>query len=622
MVSTADVATRPQAGPAGDRPVNVNDFAMVAATVNGSGSQTANATLLRALFTMGIPVTGKNLFPSNISGLPTWYTIRVSKDGYTARRETTEVLVAFNPQTADADLAALPSGGLCVHRNDIRFAKQRDDVIYFALPARDMAKASGADPKLLDYMVNMVYVGALAELLGIELDEIKNALSHHFKGKAKAVALNFGVVEAAATYTRENRPTETIPFRAQRMNPSKTEGMLLIDGNTAGGLGAVFGGVTFGAWYPITPSTSLFDALTEYLNELRRDPETGEATFAIVQAEDELAAIGMVLGAGWAGARAMTSTSGPGISLMTEFAGMGFFAEIPGVIWDIMRMGPSTGLPTRVSQGDVLPTYFLGHGDTRHICLLPGSVAECFRFGWEAFDLAERLQTPVFVLSDLDLGMNFWMTEPFDYPDKPMDRGKVLDAEGLKAAGEFARYRDVDGDGIPYRTLPGNPVMGAAYFTRGTGHNDRAVYSERPDDWEQNLARLFKKHDTARNLVPGPVIDRHAGARVGLIAYGSVDPTIVETRDRLRAEGLDTSYMRLRALPLNDEVTQFVADHEVTYVVELNYDGQMRQLLQLHCPEHAAKLRSFAHCDGLPLTARLVTEAILEKEGITNGRNR
>ena len=620
MVSTVDVATRPQPAPAGDRPENVNDFALVAATINGSGSQTANATLLRALFKMGIPVTGKNLFPSNISGLPTWYTIRVSKEGYTARREKTEILVAFNPTTAEADLAAMPAGGVCIYRNDIRFAARRDDVVYCALPAKEMAKNSGADTKLLDYMANMVYVGAVAELLGIELGEIKDALTHHFKGKAKAVTLNFGVVEAAAAYTRENM-TEAVPFRVERMNG--TAGRLLIDGNSAAALGAVFGGVSFGAWYPITPSTSVFDALTEYLAYFRRDEATGEATYAIVQSEDELAAIGMVLGAGWAGARSMTATSGPGISLMTEFAGMGFFAEIPGVIWDIMRMGPSTGLPTRVSQGDVLAVYFLGHGDTRQICLLPGSVAECFRFGWEAFDLAERLQTPIFVLSDLDLGMNFWMTEPFEYPDKPMDRGKVLDAAGVKAAGEFARYRDVDGDGITYRTLPGNPALGAAYFTRGTGHNERAVYSERPEDWEQNLARLFKKHDTARGLVPAPVVDQKPGARVGLIAYGSVDPTIVESRDRLRATGLETSYMRLRALPLNETVREFIAAHEVVYVVELNFDGQMRQLLQLHCPEQAARLRSVAHCDGLPLTARFVTEAILEQEqkGHRNGHN-
>jgi 2-oxoglutarate ferredoxin oxidoreductase subunit alpha len=432
------------------------------------------------------------------------------------------------------------------------------------------------------------------------------------------VDLNYGVVSAAAEYVRANLPKQD-PYRVERMNG--TAGKVLIVGNSAAALGAVFGGVTFGAWYPITPSTSVFDALTDYLNEFRRDPETGEATFAIVQSEDELAAIGMVLGAGWAGARAMTATSGPGISLMTEFAGMGFFAEIPGVIWDIMRMGPSTGLPTRVSQGDVLPVYYLGHGDTRQVVLLPGSVAECFEFGYEAFDLAERLQTPVFVLSDLDIGMNLWMTDPFDYPETPLDRGKVLTAEDIKAAGEFARYRDVDGDGIPYRTLPGNTHPLSAYFTRGTGHNERAVYSERPDDWLNNLTRLFKKHDTARTMVPKPVVDRREGARIGIVAYGSADPAVCEARDRMRAAGVETSYLRLRALPLEESLREFVQEHDVIYVVELNFDGQMRQLIQLYMPERAASIRSVAHCDGLPLTARFVAEAIMGKETNTNGHN-
>ncbi len=625
MVSTVDVPTQPQPAESGARPDVVNDFSIVAATVNGSGSQTANATLIRALFKMGIPVNGKNLFPSNISGLPTWYTIRISKDGYIARRETSEVLIAFNQQTAVADLAALPPGGVCVHPDDLEFAERRSDVVYYPLPVKDMVKKSGADAKLRDYIANMVYVGALAELLSIELPEIKSALAYHFKGKAKAVDMNYNVVLMAAEYVRTNLPKQD-SFHVERMDG--TAGKVLIDGNSAAGLGAVFGGVSFGAWYPITPSTGVFDALTEYLGEMRRDPETGEATYAIVQAEDELAAIGMVLGAGWAGARAMTATSGPGISLMTEFAGLGFFAEIPGVIWDVMRMGPSTGLPTRVSQGDVLPIYYLGHGDTRQVILLPGSVAECFEFGWRAFDLAERLQTPVFVLSDLDLGMNLWMTEPFTYPDTPMDRGKVLTAEEIREAGEFARYKDVDGDGIPYRSLPGNTNPLSPYFTRGTGHNERAVYSERPDDWEQNLARIFRKHDTARTLVPAPPVDRRPGARVGIIAYGSTDSAVAEARDRLHDAGLETSYLRLRALPLGDETRRFVEEHETIYVVEMNFDGQMRQLLQLFMPDRATSLRSVAHCDGLPLTPGYVTRAILElernleKESPTDGHHR
>jgi 2-oxoglutarate ferredoxin oxidoreductase subunit alpha len=588
----------------------VNDFALVVATVNGSGSTSANATIIYSLFRMGIPVTGKNLFPSNISGLPTWYTIRLSKDGYTARRETTEILVAFNPQTADEDLANLPSGGVCFYPNDLKFRERREDVVYYDLPVKELVKASGADPKLRDYVATMVYVGALAEILGIELDEIKAGLSKQFKGKQKAVDLNYGVVTAAAEWIRANRP-KLDPFRVQRMNAN--EGKIMMDGNSAGALGAVFGGVSVVAWYPITPSTSLADALGEYLNQMRTDAD-GHKTFAIIQAEDELAAAGMVIGAGWAGVRAMTATSGPGISLMTEFVGMGYFAEVPGVFWDVTRMGPSTGLPTRTSQGDVLKLYYLGHGDTRNIVLLPGNMAECFEFGWRAFDLAERLQTPVFVASDLDLGMNLWMSDPFTYPDEAMDRGKVLDAEQIRQVEKWGRYKDVDGDGIGYRTLPGNTNPMGAYFARGTGHNEYAVYSERADDWENNLIRLARKHDTARTIVPKPVLDERDGATVGIIAYGSADPAIEEARDRLRAQGLETSYLRLRALPLGQETTDFVNKYDRVYLVEMNFDGQMCSLVRLHVPEHAAKVRSIAHCDGLPLTARFVTEAILEKE--------
>ncbi|HEX2916482.1 MAG TPA: 2-oxoacid:acceptor oxidoreductase subunit alpha [Chloroflexia bacterium] len=596
-----------------DRREVVNDFNITAATVNGSGSQTANITLIRAMFKMGIPVNGKNIFPSNIAGLPTWYTIRVNKDGYIARRETTEILVAFNPQTADADLQALQPGAVCIHPNDLNLKDKanRSDIIFYDLPVKQFVKESGVDVKLKDYIANMVYVGALMELLGIEPEQIKAALSYHFKGKPKPVELNYNVVAKSAEYIRNNHPKRD-PFRVERMD--KTAGKVLIDGNSAGALGAVFGGVTFVAWYPITPSTSLVDAMNDYLPELRTDPETGKANYAVVQAEDELAALGMVLGAGWAGARSMTATSGPGISLMTEFTGMGYFAELPGVIWDIMRMGPSTGLPTRVSQGDVMKVYYLGHGDTKNVCLLPSSMAECFEFGYKAFDLAERLQTPVFVLSDLDLGMNLWMTDPFEYPTEPMDRGKVLSAEDLTRLGSFGRYQDVDGDGIPYRTLPGTEHPAAAYFTRGSGHNAQAAYSERPDDWEENMERLFRKHETARTLVPPPAIDLKEGAKIGIISYGSADPAIVEARDLLRAAGTETSYCRLKALPLEETVRDFVSRYEHVYVVELNFDGQMHKLLQLHMPEYATRLRSIAKCDGLPLTASFVSESIVEKE--------
>jgi 2-oxoglutarate/2-oxoacid ferredoxin oxidoreductase subunit alpha len=590
----------------------VNDFSIVAATVNGSGSQTANNTLIRAIFKMGIPVNGKNLFPSNISGLPTWYTIRVSKDGYTARRDTTEILIAFNAQTAAQDLAALPEGGVCIYPDDAKFERSRSDVTYYGLPVKKMIADLGVDKKLVDRVANMVYVGALAQLLGIEREAIREALSFYLGGKQKAIDLNYNVVVASADWTKEHLPKQD-PFWVERMD--KTSGMILIDGNTAGALGALAGGMTVTAWYPITPATSLADALNEYAPKLRRDPATDQPTYAIVQAEDEIAAIGMVLGAGWMGARSMTSTSGPGISLMTEFVGFGYFAEVPGVIWDIMRMGPSTGLPTRVSQGDVLKAYYLGHGDVRNICLLPGTVQECFEFGQTAFDLAERLQQPVFVLSDLDLGMNNWMTKPFEYPETPFDRGKVLNAEQLNEMQDWGRYKDVDGDGIPYRTLPGIEHPRGAYFTRGSGHNENAGYTERPDDWLKNMARLSRKHETARTLVPKPVIDRRDGAKVGIIAYGTTDPAIVEARDRLRDQrGLETGYMRLRALPLGDEVKQFIAEYDRLYVIELNADGQMHKLLQLHAPEYATRLVSIAYNDGLPLTPRFVTDQIYEME--------
>jgi len=591
--------------------VMTNDFAIVAATVNGSGSQTANTVLIRALFKMGIPVNGKNLFPSNISGLPTWYTIRLSKDGYVGRRDDYHVLVAMNKNTQAEDIQNLASGGICIYPEEWKLKDFRQDVTYFPMPVGQMAKESGADASLRDYVANMVYVGALSQLLGIDLNEVKNALSFHFSGKPKPIALNFGVVEKAYEYTKE-RFNYSGNLHVERMDA--TNGKVLIEGNSAAALGAVFGGVTVVAWYPITPSTSLVDALKDYANELRVDPQTNESTCAVVQAEDELAAIGMVIGAGWTGARAMTATAGPGISLMSEFAGLSYFAEIPAVIWDIQRMGPSTGLPTRVSQGDVLKAYFLSHGDTKHVCLLPGDMQECFEFGWTAFDLAERLQTLILCLSDLDLGMNLWMTEPFEYPDKPFDRGKVLNAEDIARMGGFARYKDVDNDGIGYRTLPGTDNPLAAYFTRGTGHNDNALYSERPDDWENNLKRLRVKHDTARKIVPQPVDDIADGAEIGIIAYGSSNPGVIEARDILAHEGIKTSYQRLRALPLGDATQEFLAKHDRVYVVENNFDGQMAELVRLEFPEFATRITSLAHCDGLPLTARWIAQHILEQE--------
>lgn len=596
---------------AGTDQVLVNDFAIVAATVNGSGSQTANVTLIRALFKMGIPVNGKNLFPSNIAGLPTWYTIRLSKDGYIARRDDYHVLVAMNPATQAEDIKNLAPGGICIYPAEWKLKDFRSDVAYYGLPVKEMAKESGADANLRDYVANMVYVGALAELIGIDLNEIKAALGYHFSGKPKPIALNFGVVEKAAEYVRQNfQPIHHL--RVERMDATK--GKVLIEGNSAAALGAIFGGVTVAAWYPITPSTSMIDSLKEYAQELRVDPTTHASTLAIVQAEDELAAIGIVVGAGWAGARALTSTAGPGISLMSEFAGLAYFAEIPSVLWDIQRMGPSTGLPTRVSQGDVLKAYFLSHGDTRQVVLLPANMKECFEFGWLAFDLAEYLQTLVLCLSDLDLGMNLWMTEPFEYPDKPMNRGKVLNAEDLQRLGGFMRYKDVDNDGIGYRTLPGTDHPLAAYFTRGTGHDENALYSERADVWENNLKRLQRKHDTARKVVPQPVDDIVEAAQFGIIAYGSSDPGVTEARDLLREEGHTASYHRLRALPVGEATHDFLNKYDHVYVVENNFDGQVAELLRMEFPEFGTRIISLAKCDGLPLTARWIAQNILEQE--------
>lgn len=590
----------------------INDFSIQVATTNGSGSQTANSALLRALFKMGIPVGGKNTFPSNIQGLPTWYTIRASKRGFTARRENAEIVVLMNKATAAEDLSKVRPDGVCFYADDIRIDEAgRPDVTYYPMPVKKLTAEAHVEPSLKNYVANMVYVGVVAQMMGIEVSEIEAALNYHFRNKAKAVKVNMDVVTAAAAWARANL-TKADPFRVERMDA--TEGHILIDGNTAGALGAIFGGLTFAAWYPITPATSLADALNEYLPKLRSDAETETPTYAVVQAEDELAALGMVIGAGWAGARALTSTSGPGISLMTEFAGLGYYAEVPAVIWDIQRMGPSTGLPTRVSQGDVLSVYFLGHGDTQHVVLLPGSATECFDFGWRAFDLAEQLQTPVFVLSDLDLGMNQWMSYPFEYPTEPMKRGKVLSAQDVERMRGFARYKDVDGDGIGWRTLPGTDNPRAAYFARGTGHDERAVYSERADDWEHNMERLGRKFETARALVPDPVVHLNAGAQIGLMGFGSADPPLHEARHRLRQAGLETSYLRLRALPLNHTVRDFLALYDRVYVIELNTQGQLANLIQMEYPELATKVISLAHSDGLPLSARWITAAVQQQE--------
>jgi len=497
----------------------VNNFSISVATVNGSGSQTANQVLLRAIFQMGVPISGKNMFPSNIAGLPTWYTIRANAKGYIARKKEIDFLVAMNAETAREDVLSLDPGRAVVYDAPLKLNELRDDLMFYPVPFDKIVAEVCPDAKLRRLVKNMIYDGILSHLLGVELSEMVKALSSQLGKKPKAMALNQGALEAGATYAQEHFPEITHPYRIERMNG--TAGQILVEGNSAAAMGCMFAGCTVVAWYPITPSSSLPEALIGYMRKYRMDKETGKATFAIVQAEDEIAALGMVIGASWAGARAMTSTSGPGISLMSEFAGLAYYAEVPAVVFDIQRVGPSTGLPTRTAQGDILFAAINSHGDTKHVLLLPSSMTECFDMAADAFDLSERLQSIVFVMSDLDLGMNTWMSEPFIYPAKPLDRGKVLDEAKVRELGAtWGRYKDVDGDGIPWRSLPDTNTP--PFFTRGSGHNAMAQYSERAEDYVTNLDRLAKKFETAKGLVPQPVDETVPGATVGIIATGPV----------------------------------------------------------------------------------------------------
>lgn len=594
----------------------VNDFSITVGTVNGSGSQTANTTILRALFKMGIPVSGKNLFPSNIQGQPTWYTIRVSKDGYLGRREEQEIVIAMNPASFARDLAGVLPGGAFLYADDIKQPVTRTDITVYPMPVKQIVRDDKSIPTdFRDLVGNMVYVGVLAQLLGIDLEKIHAALDFHFKGKQKPIDMNFNTVKAAAEWAQANLQKKD-PFYVELMD--KTNGLIMADGNTAAALGSIFGGLQFAAWYPITPASSLAEALNDYLPQLRKR-EDGKHTYAVVQAEDEIAAIGMAIGAGWGGLRAMTSTSGPGLSLMTEFSGLAYYTEVPIVVWDVQRIGPSTGLPTRTSQGDLTFVNFIGHGDTQQVILLPGGVNECFEFGWRAFDIAEQLQTPVFVLSDLDMGMNQWMSKPFEYPDGPMKRGKVLwekDLEELK--GNWGRYLDKDHDGIPYRTLPGNRHPASAYFTRGTGHDEQARYTEEADVWKRMMDRLKRKYETAREYVPAPVLHPTPGARAGIIAFGSTEAAVMEAQYQLAAEhDLPADFLRVRALPFTDEVAAFVDKYDEIFVVEMNRDGQLHQLLTLEYPQFATRFRSVAYGDGLPASARWVREGIVAQHSVS-----
>jgi 2-oxoglutarate ferredoxin oxidoreductase subunit alpha len=615
-MATTDIVPQESAGGMGRKRI-VNDMTIQVATVNGSGSQSSNTVLLRAIFQMGVPVSGKNMFPSNIAGLPTWFTIRANKNGYIGRKKEIDFLVAMNPETAQEDAMTLAPGASVLYDEPLALHKLRDDLLFYAVPYDKIVAAVCPEAKLRKLVKNMVYVGVVANLLTIEMGEVEKAIRKQFAKKLKAANLNLAAAQAGFDYAKANLK-KLGTFYIERMD--KTAGKIIIDGNSAAALGCMFAGCTVVTWYPITPSSSLVETMIEYMKEYRIGPD-GKATFAIVQAEDELAAIGMVIGAGWAGARSMTATAGPGISLMAEFAGLAYYVEVPGVIWDIQRVGPSTGLPTRTSQGDILSTAFLSHGDTKNIMLIPCSVSECFTMAGEAFNLAEQFQTLVFVMSDLDLGMNNWMADPFEYPTTPIKRGKVLGKEDLDRLGGFARYKDVDGDGVGYRTLPGTQHPAAAYFARGSGHNERAQYSERADDFEKNMERLNRKFETARSFVPRPEIMKGDAAKgpvkIGIIGYGTSHWGITESRDQLREEyGIETDYLRLRAYPFTREVHEFIEQHERVYVVEQNRDAQMLSLLKLDVkPELITRFRSMAHITGLPLDARSITDELTTMEG-------
>jgi 2-oxoglutarate ferredoxin oxidoreductase subunit alpha len=594
---------------------SVNDFTIRVATVNGSGSQSSNLVLTNAIFRMGIPVAPKNVFPSNIEGLPTWFDVRVSKQGYQCRTREIDVVVALNAQTWRQDVTSVRPGGVVIHEAAYPLTgdAKRDDVIYYAVPFNEIAKSNFSDGATRKYLLNMIYVGVVAHLLDISEEVVEAAIVGQFQSKQKAQAANIDAARLGFSYAREHL-VKTDEFRLEAMS-GKTDGLQFMDGNRAAAFGCLMGGCTVVAWYPITPSTSLCENFIALAEKYRIAPD-GTKNVAVVQSEDELAAIGIVLGAGWAGARAMTSTSGPGLSLMAEWAGYGYYTEIPGVIFDVQRAGPSTGLPTRTMQADVEFAYHLSHGDTKQIVILPGTVVEAYELAMQAFDLAERFQAPVFVLSDLDLGMNAWMTPPLAYPERPFDRGKVLDASDLNKLESWGRYRDVDGDGIPYRTLPGTKHAQAGYFTRGSGHDEDARYTESPEVWARNLDRLARKHETARAHVPAPLVEDD-GHPVAILCYGTTHHAAVEARDVLRADGIATDYLRVRALPFSPDVAAFIDRHERVYVAEQNRDGQLYHLLRADLPDHlVSRIRSIRHYNGMPIDAHAIIDPILAAERI------
>ncbi len=595
----------------------VNDFVLRFANVNGSGSASANLTFARSILRMGVPIAPRNIFPSNIQGLPTWYEVRVSGAGWLGARGGADFVVAMNPQSFDRDIAGIEPGGYLFYDSSrhIPASRFRDDIVVLGMPLTDICNAQYTDPRQRQLFKNIIYVGALAALFDIELSVLETLISEQFKSKPKLIepnlrALRLGHEDARARFD--------CPIGLRIARADAVGERILVEGNQAAGLGAVYGGATVCAWYPITPSTSLAEAYENYASRYRVDRTTGEKRFAFVQAEDEIAAIGMVIGAGWNGARAFTATSGPGISLMQEFFGLAYFAEIPAVIFDVQRGGPSTGMPTRTQQSDLLCAAFASHGDTKHVLLLPEGPGECFEFGALSFDLAERLQTPIFVMLDLDIGMNSHLAEPFQWDDaRRYDRGKLMTATELEAGRDFARYLDVDGDGVPFRTLPGGHPNKGAYFTRGTSRDKFARYTEEGNPYVENMERLLRKWDTAKSLVPAAVIRKaREPADVGVIYYGSTGPSMNEALAMLAVEGLEYDAMRLRAYPFGPEVAEFLANHDRILIVEQNRDAQMRTLLMIDFPQEAAKFVSILNYSGSPITARFIARELRTKEGV------
>lgn len=588
----------------------INDFVLKIGTVNGTGSASANSLLMKALFRMGIPVTGKNMFPSNIQGLPTWYEIRANHHGYMSRVSRVDVMVAMNAQTYQKDLSEVSPGGFLIY--DSTWPRERtlnrNDIIVLGVPLSKLCNEHFSSSRLRILMKNVAYVGVLAALLQIDMEIIRTLLQEAFVSKPKVIDSNLKALMLGYDYAKQNFNCP-LPVRAEVMGDNS--GYILIDGNTAAGLGCVYAGATVGAWYPITPSTSVMDAFTSYCEMFRTDRKTGEKRFCIVQAEDELAAAGMVLGANWAGARAFTPTSGPGISLMSEFIGFAYYAEIPSVFIDVQRVGPSTGMPTRTQQCDLMLCAYASHGDTRHPILFPANPRECFDMAITAFDLADRLQTPVFMLSDLDIGMNDWMVPELSWDDTYQpDRGKVLGVEELAEMDRFVRYLDVDSDGITYRTLPGEDPKGA-YFVRGSGHNRYGAYTEDSSQYQDVMDRLLVKWETAKGLVPAAVLNKAEWrTKIGIIAFGSSDGAVIEARDRLAEQGIHADYLRIRAFPFGREVVDFLHDHEMVFVVEQNRDAQMKSLLMLETNGIADRLVSILHYNGMPIPSECVVRGI------------